>query len=1479
MLLTTGIFISQYHRFIQKPPQHNAFTYTASLFLTKQNSAIALGFVCFCLSFLLNVVGVFLPSSTASWFISCATCLFLIAESGLWLWKATNPEFIESICSSLTLKEATDIHQVIRILPFGCFMILSTTVYDQLDANLQSITQQCDLRCYMKAQSKPSSHSSSRFSSRKGSKEPPPTSPYPTDPILLAQLQQMQLAQLQQHGHLPNYPPMVYPIPTQSSSRSSNDEAPLILQQLEAKETRMAQLSALLEAMKQETSGTTEAMQKTLQEMEKLQQKNNDLSQQVDRGKEALAAQQVEHTFQLEQLIKAVEDERKNAQVKFEMAIQEKQKELDAIKHKLDCEITLLSNGKVELQHEINELQQHCDTLQENRETLDSQVKAIARDLELVRDEYDSFKSAMNLKLNEIESEKQELARHLSATFQDLDRSRSTLIEVNTNAAQLASKMAENELSWRKSLEAMETQRNNAIKETNSMVATNKAFEDALQVERNQKSELNAAMRTELQRYTDEMHSIELSNSQTTTQLQQELSTTQKLLKEAEQNLVILNDELQTKAGITKDELRQLQKSIDLKDEALEAYVEANTILQTKNNETETRVKTLETEMETSEFARRTVEDRLKTYSSILMDLASQTGVNLSTVDSEPMSESQTWSHNQEEFNHQLRIKEEELENVKQDCSTLALEIQNLASSQASEKSMLSQTFENKINGLETSLQATTLQNLQLTRTTENQKQRMLILEQEKRELLEEAEQLNQSLSAMFQGKNSLQEELDAAKSQLLSTQTQLSDLQESHDQLQTKLAEDIACLQSYSNEKEKQYQDERSKMTQELSVLVSKSSQMEIDLQSSTQSYNQLCQENELNRQHLIELNDAFDQQTRALDEAKDNAAEWKDKAETLSTSTANMEGTLKIEVNSYSAQCVALSGENKRLEVALKNLQSQSEQTQADIQAFRLEKKNLQQLAQEREDALLSAQNEIAHYKAEIDRLQRLKQNLQSELSRMNDEVNEQMRQVEVLRREIRNQEKAYIAQEETYKKDIEIARQDAMEAVALNDEMQAKMSTIQAAANATINDLVAELTHAEEALKTEKTNRLKEEELLRTQCRYMEEDVKRKEIEWRESTAIIKRESTLRKEHIETLESKFQKQKDTLETKKAEVDKLTKEVDQKQFKIAELERKLAPLLNTKETLSQRLVDLKQTLESKTREHNDTEEKLRSDIAKLQKEKRELESLHARHQEESDKDSFGRFASMQTQLVNENKVLKTQLERYKQDLHDASQNVLTLAHRLENLQSTSNNTISDLSGQLQSSEHQYRTQTATLERDLNLAREQIQELNITRQLLQKELRRLQAPSNKHDDGMLTVRTTASQPECRPLVVDTEDSYIKTSRSDVSLGKKTIDPFDAKESLADIPVALLRAQIGLDLSKPAKATNNQVEVPYLPLDQIDLHHHSMPHLGLSSERNESDILEPEWHTKVITKKAKALKSLKGKKSRLNAVETLPKLV
>ncbi|KAH9079982.1 hypothetical protein Ae201684P_020562 [Aphanomyces euteiches] len=1350
-------------------------------------------------------------------------------------------------------------------------------------------------KAYGQSSSRSSGRRSSQSKSTKGNDTPPLTPNIPEEVFLQLKIQQQQLAQLQQHGHLLNFPLNSNLFPKMGEGTTHRDD---VLHPLEKKESRMDQLSALLEAMKQESAGTAETMQKNLREIETLHQINNDLTCELQNAKAAAEAQQEEHARQLQELVQAVEDERMQAQRKFEHTLETRQKEFEAAQASLHAEIDKLAQESLRANEKHRELKHQFESLQDQYAICQENLASAETDQEMLKKQQEEMISSTNVRVNEIEAEKQELGKILAGAFKDLEQSRAALVEVNNNASRLANSLNQNDISWQNTLKNVEQQVVEMKTQRDNIDAKLRAAEAALQMERSQKEELNAAMRTELQRYTDELQQIHNNHSHaisTVTSerdaLQSQLKDTTSAVKQLEKALKKMTKEHQEAMDDAKHALRvKVGEATQLR-EVAEANMRDLEAVKLKCS-------SLGRDFDDANKMRQDYQDKFKLYQNHIAKMSQMAGIQNQTYEMGPLVEKfesivvaalerntllesmqqvqeehaeakLNWTQETNQLRTELEKTSGDFESVKRDCEALATEITSIAAKHQQEMQEVETRGRNKLDEMETTLQSKILQLLQLQKAFDGQKARISQLEEEKRDLLQEAESLNRSLDAVYQEKNAVKAEIEGTQHLLSSLRLQYDELQDAHAQLTLSSNSELGQLRTKLKDMEALHDRDFAKWNDDAKLLMNTISTLEAKLSSQNQLLAQAEGDKENSAGRVNEFSDALERTRQQLNELQEACAEWKDKAESLATSGSSVESALKSELTSYSNQCIALTAEKGRLEMAVTSLQTQNEQLNADIQAMRLEKKAIQQSLEQREEEMLSIQADFAQNNAELERMTRSRQTLQSELGRTTDDLNDSLRQLEVLRREYRCQEKAHATMEDTLKKDMDTLRMECSETTAMNEELQAKISTIQSAANATINDLVAELTHAEEVLKAEQFRHAKDDELLRSQCRYLEEEMKRKELEWKDCANMLKREAAARKENSDNLETKFQKQKDVLESKKLEIERLTKENEQRQLKVAELERKLAPLANVKESMNQRLNEMKLALDAKVKESHDLEEKLRDEITKLQKEKRDLESNHL--------------------PANENKFLKTSLERTKQEVVNATDNIVTLTQRLDSLQKSSNATISDLSARLLSHEKQYQTALHALTRDLTLEKEKCADLMVKKAFLQKELRKFQRPPPNED--VITSRSSATQPEIPT------DHYVQQPRT----SRSNMDEPMAKEDLANMSVAFLRAQIGLDLYTQ-ETSSNQIHDSRNQVPTLDLNTLNRPPLKSSpspidsTSRDESnasqeitiDIPTTKNKSKSKGKEPATLKLIKKKIAakqsnddpvKTRASDTLPKLV
>ncbi|KAF0699181.1 Aste57867_10233 [Aphanomyces stellatus] len=149
MLVAVLFFVALSSIFVKKPPRPDSFT---SFFKTIAASAthhrqlvfIVAGFCLYVLAAVLNVLAIVLDVDAAT-IMTCVAGAAVLVGSTLWITYAADNSYLDTH-PSLSQSAISDVKQMLRILPFASFLLIWECIYDQKDANFQSITQQCDLR-------------------------------------------------------------------------------------------------------------------------------------------------------------------------------------------------------------------------------------------------------------------------------------------------------------------------------------------------------------------------------------------------------------------------------------------------------------------------------------------------------------------------------------------------------------------------------------------------------------------------------------------------------------------------------------------------------------------------------------------------------------------------------------------------------------------------------------------------------------------------------------------------------------------------------------------------------------------------------------------------------------------------------------------------------------------------------------------------------------------------------------------------------------------------------------------------------------------------------------------------------------------------------------------------------------------------------------------------------------------------------------
>ncbi|OQR87477.1 Proton-dependent Oligopeptide Transporter (POT) Family, partial [Thraustotheca clavata] len=143
-------------RYIKIPPNSNAMSKLIRVLVqsapfSRSSISACCGFITLLLSFLLNLIAVFLEDGTAvrKGMTYCAGAMALLG-CVLWVLAGFFNENMNAAKRSnggpVDDQSLDEAKMVVRVLPFAAFMVMWECVYDQTDANFQSISQQTDLR-------------------------------------------------------------------------------------------------------------------------------------------------------------------------------------------------------------------------------------------------------------------------------------------------------------------------------------------------------------------------------------------------------------------------------------------------------------------------------------------------------------------------------------------------------------------------------------------------------------------------------------------------------------------------------------------------------------------------------------------------------------------------------------------------------------------------------------------------------------------------------------------------------------------------------------------------------------------------------------------------------------------------------------------------------------------------------------------------------------------------------------------------------------------------------------------------------------------------------------------------------------------------------------------------------------------------------------------------------------------------------------
>lgn len=1265
------------------------------------------------------------------------------------------------------------------------------------------------------------------------------------------------------------------------AASSGDDDSANLLQRIEKKDHMISQLGSFLFQMKQESEGTATAWKEKLQEIVDLKRQLASVSQQLtltqDKERET-SSQLAQATHDLEAAMHALKEGEQTHIEELTIMNEEIKKRQNEAEHtKVGYEQSLKESSQelLETQQKQHEAASRCRSLEESLQKLEEGHRLVLAQYDEERGGMKRDLEALGKHLEIIDREKQELGQHLWNVSQELQQTKQHEEELERKCASAVNDLEQSQTTWSERFHHFQNEKAEQLG-LHSMLQTQLQELDAkYRMERSQKEELNALMVQEMQRFHDELETIHLSQKEV---MEREVDEKEqwKLQALEHQEKLVRIEKKYTQAASELEELQGRLRQIDEENQHLQQNgTEKASTLQEMNNQLHSIMEELQdaqvryeqlhvlreqhqsglrkclqllssaTNLGSQEFESDLIDGFPRKILTALEEFAQLSSVvdemkiSVLRAQQDHDSDRERFRQREQDLVQQCQSMQSDLDTTRADAKTLAQEMQQLSRQSGGNEAKLSAQVQQLTKELDDIRSSSGLQVLQLQKSLDSQRARTIQLENEKKDLLQEAEHLNASMESLYQARNEKQIELDQLRAAWKALQLEHSDLKENYEDLDSRTARTIEELNTKLKELQHQgqtYRTQSSSLKKENEQIMEQLSK----LQSEYEALSHQCMSEQakwLDKER--EFGSLLEDKTHRMDEMMEMLTQLQSKSEFLEKSRVNEDQSVRQEIERYQQQVLALGQEKKRFELACSNLKGQHDQVVQEIFSLKEEKRHLVQQQNDLEEELGALKTEHTRLRSELDRVSRTKSSLQVELHRVADEAQDVLRQFEVVRRDARTQEKNYHDEVERLRKEVEELRTEGSESSALVEELQTKMTSIQNAANATINDLMTELQNAQETISYEKNRLQKENDTLKAQVKVIGEDIRRKEMDMKELQAGLRQEKDQFSDKESEMTLKFTRLTNTLEQKKQEVDKLNKELEMKGLKVAEYERKFAPLVNAKESLQAKSTELKQALDAKTREAHDIEERFRDEMSKLMKDKRETEALYMTMKEEVES-VRSQTNGHQQQWQSDCKVLKQNLERTKSELMKANTDVLTLTQRLESCQSAANETISELSARLQAAEQQKEMSVNGLQREINLERERRREAEVQKMELQRQLRQKGGTPTTSSTSTPSVAPMSATSEHTILPSEDRPTWSGASLFDADMSssmpprstqnptaapppqtltpkKKNAPPpeirkFYANEpmsnaELSNLPMALIKAQIGLDLSSEYSAS------------------------------------------------------------------------
>ena len=1277
-------------------------------------------------------------------------------------------------------------------------------------------------------------------------------------------MQQFQLFNQQMFAQMMNQPgasspvvPMDYspvhlhPTPNPAPPLSTSASGMNSMMMDDGGDSMFNKFGSFLQQMQQETQQTKEVYRQKHLELEQLKRSNEQLEAEVLDTRQAenqaavVATELQNRVIELESLQETTLTESqthqemlRTLQAQYDAAIGRWHEQETSYEAKLSAATSSQQHQETQLESQARDFESHQAQWRD-------QVATLERENQLGREESQITLEALNAHAQTLETQKEELGKHIWRLSKELESNQHELAQKTAQNASWEEHMeaqAKAEQSARENLEAQVEALQHTLGETKESL---KSTSDQLIEAQEHKEALNSSFRhkweqMELSAAEERRAFIERQG-----QLEIQLTETRQALETSEHKVKTNQHELQEAL----EDLEESKRTSELQcqDQARVQRIAEESMAQVEA--LTAKCEQLSTHVSQSQDTLGKSEQHWQDWTSRLCTLV---GSPTTTSVEHMLSIVQTWKQEREEtFPTQLRARTDELEKVladhkqlkqehqtkaetleknlaqvKQDCHVLAstvkqtsLELEQVKQAKAESTATYVQTIEK----IET-------EQLKRENVGQHQAKRVQELENDKRELLDEASQLNEENRA-------LQTSLQDRTSVVQETQARLEQVQREATDFRDEIQSLNAIWQASQvdwKQAEAEYQTQHQASIAKTCELSQALAQQTDECAKAQETHAQLRTSYEQDKTRWTERCETLESQMGET--SRENQA-LQVQVQTLG---ANLERTLERKnedqvrgrqnLEALEQQLLTLGRDKHRLTCQVKTLESSVAQHQVDQTKSKVDKTNYQTSVHELEQDKLTLSAKMDALALELESAKERKAQQAREHERLAQEYQDVLTELETSRRTFRRELQSVQAQSSATCEELAEVRNQLQTAEREREEAQEQVSTVQHAANATIHELMEDQVGAQGRIEVERRDFGQELETYRSHVASLEREMHDRETLGQSALTALRETLKKLEASLEHKDAQLNVVKDRGVEMKKELDVMKKAVVDLESQKTEVGRNLsharAELERQKETFQLTKVQL----ERKVSGYQEQEDTLVLEVQHLKHEKRTLERTLGQlrqqqqpHEQQSPSQDSNSTTSKHQVLAEahvqqELRRVQVSLDRAKVERDERAQDLAECEQRLAQTQEAANATITDLSTRLHTSEAEKQMQWMTLSRDVALEKEKRERLEL--EVSQGRRRGLSRPSSKPrptSSNLLTGETLelpnlnhhpSGHASWRYNSPEHDSVTSRSSKSTTNGG--AISPVSSSARLESLEIidtssaAMLQAQISIDMSKTA---------------------------------------------------------------------------